>query len=358
MMFKKIYILLLVLTIILLAVPSGNASGWVQAPIDLDLSLSRPPKIGETAELDFSVSISPIWVENEPQSFENARAWVEFSYANHKGSYLEARNTVMIPMDEVLVSGELYWEGNAVENNEIELHGTVRLPREGIWIIRGCFPVEGFGKPLEDRITVAVTENVSEFLGYSNFKYMLAGIFNHLTGRSLSYLSYYPYGHGPQRTLDEDNPTVLTLDIPKIPKAGEEVIISCCIESLLDGPGYSAKIEFARRLGDGSIDKIPGGSLLVDGDLEWRGNLKKGEPVKFSATVIFPENGDWRIQVLGDNLEFPGNLLLDTIEMHINDNKGYYGWGEQIIKWDFGCTPKPAQNIPTIPPYSPPSIPE
>jgi len=358
---KKICILSLVLAIILLAVPSGNVLGFSQAPIDLDLSLSRAPKIGETAELDFSVLIRGLPGDIDPQTLESARAWVEFSYANTKGSYSEAKSAVLMPLDEVLVSGELYWEGNAVENNKIEIHGTVQLPREGVWRITGYFSGEGWARPLEREGTVSVTERVAEFMDSNladrEYKYILDSIFNFLTGRSLRYLRYYPYGHGPQLPLNERNPTVLSLDISKIPKAGEEVTVSCRIDSLLDAPGYSAEIKFARRLGNGSIVEIPADSLLVDSDLRWRGDLKKDEPVEFSATVIFPQNGDWRIQVIGDDPEYRGNLLLDTIKMHIHGDKGYYGWGEQI-KWDFSCKPKPEWDNPSIPTTIPPPIPE
>ena len=341
---KKISVLLLALAITLLAVPSDKVSGLSLVPIEIDLSLSRPPRMGETAELDFSVLIrNAAYYDIDPQSLENARAWVEFSYADTKGSYSEARRAVPVPLDEALVSGELYWEGNAVENEKIELHGTVQLPREGVWIITGYFSVEGWERPMENCVSVAVTENVAEFMGYyfGSPKYILARIFNYFTGRSLNYLNYLPYGRGSQRTLDEKfSPTVLELDIHKIPEAGEEVRISCRIKSLVNVIDYSAEIKFGRRLSDGSIVEIPADTLLVDGDLEWAGYLRKGRPVEFSADVIFPENGDWRVQVFGRHPEKPRLLMTDTMKMHIHGNKGYYGWSEQI-KWDFSCAPKP-----------------
>ena len=105
--------------------------------------------------------------------------------------------------------------------------------------------------------------------------------------------------------------------LKEIPGVGEETILSCRIRSIVDVSDYSVKISFAKRLEDNSILKVPGENILVEGDLEWRGDLKKNEPVEFSATIIFPEEGDWRILVVGDCISNDKLEFADSIEMNI-----------------------------------------
>lgn len=102
--------------------------------------------MGETAELTFTVRIQTLDIGTlgvSESSLKKSRAWVDFYRTNIQGSYSEAKHTVLIPLKEVVVSGETTWEGNALFGY-IELHSRIQLPQEGLWKIEGCFSGEGW----------------------------------------------------------------------------------------------------------------------------------------------------------------------------------------------------------------------
>jgi hypothetical protein len=320
---KKIFILLLALVIILLTIPSCNGTETDSLPsdfrgCDMNLSLFPVPKLGETAELTFIPSrayTQPYPPISGPEDLTNAQAWVAFFYANTRGSYSEARYAVPVPLEEVLVDGELSWEGNALEDELPELHATIQLPREGVWIIIGYLSNKGWEKPLGDWRFFAITEDAAAMMGTDDFE-----------SGPLGYLANFDYGGFGKKIPDESFPVVLELDISKVPRAGEEVTLTCRIDSIINCSDYSAQIYFIRRLEDNSRLEIPGGNLLVDGDLSWEGDLKKGEPVEFSATIKFPEDGDWLVRVLGDHPTEAALSFTDAIKMNINGEMGSFGW--------------------------------
>lgn len=334
MYYKKIFILIPILSVMLISISScfipHGSSSTAEPTSNKALSLSSAPKLNDTAELTFvnNLKFYTTFLDDEPSS-PVVRAWVEFTYANINGSYLEAKHAVPVPLDEVLVSGALAWEGNPYEIEDIlELIGTVQFTREGIWEITGYIEAEGFNSPIIDKLfkeqmRVAVTEDNAAIIGSLEFR----------TG-PLAYLGNFPYGRiSGKRVPDERfNPTILELDISKIPEVGEEATLTCIIRSLVDVPDYSAEFIFSRRLDDSFIFKIPGENFLVDGDLKWNGDLKKNESVQFSASIRFAEEGDWVAQALGDDPRSPGNLIGDGIEMNITDSTRSFGWEERPAK--------------------------
>ena len=323
---------------------TGSLSNAGNTPID-SFALSQAPKTGETAELTFPVELgfytnSP----NLPDDTNNveARAWVEFSYANTQGSYSEAEHGIPIPYDEVLVSGQLAWEGNPFDiNDTLNLGGTIQLPREGIWNITGYLQAEGLDntfmeKTFKEEIRVAVTKDTAKIIK----------IDEDYTG-SLAYLRNFPYGQIDVRDPDEQfSPVIFRLDTSKIPGVGEETLLSCRIRSIVDTADYSINIIIDKRLKDNTIHEMPIESILVEGDLAWQGELKKNEPVEFSATIAFPEEGEWQIRTEGrcssnDKLNFA-----DSIKMNLTSDISYYGWDER--------TSEPLQDIelPGVSPFS------
>jgi len=320
--FRKILILLLVLTIALIAIPGCHSTETGSLPIspwdyksyeEMTLSLSPVPKVGETAELTFDPLTELTGSIPSPENLTKARVWVGFYYANTKGSYSEARYAVPVPLEEVLVSGELSWEGNLLEEGLKELHATIRLPREGVWLVFGFLRGKGWEKPVGTRALFAVTEGAAAIIGTEEFK-----------SGPLSYLANFDYGRVGKRVPDEYDPVVLELDISKLPTIGEEVTLTCRINSIIDYEGYSAEFTFVRLAKYIPVTTVTGESLLVDGDLNWEGDLKKGESVEFSATVKLPECGIWLIAVRGDNPESPGNRLKDEIDMIITSDVQYF----------------------------------
>jgi hypothetical protein len=319
----KMSILLLILAIITLSIAGCNCTdtdSLYLLPEDYigvegtDLLLSPVPKLGETAELTF---IHGAQYNGSEKGLNKCRAWVECYYANTIGSYSEAKYAVPVPLEEVLVSGELTWEGNLFEKGPNLLHATVQLPREGIWIIYGFLQCEGWEKPIGYRDFFAVTGDAAADMSTREFK-----------SGPLGYLDNFSYGKFWKRVPDEDDPVILELDISKVPSVGEEVLLTCHINSIIDLADYSVEFRFGKRGDDGWTTTITGDSLLVDGDLSWEGDLEKCKPVEFSATIKFPEAGDWLAKVVGDHPTSAGILLTDTIEMVITSERGYFGWEE------------------------------
>jgi len=278
------------------------------------LTINPPPKLGQTAELTFTLgTINPYDFSNR-QSLVNARAWVEFYWTNTQGSYSEAKKSVPVPLSEVLVSGNLSWEGNALTTSSITLHSTIQLPREGVWKIMGFFSGEGWSKPADYRIMVAVTKDAAAIMGATDFK-----------SSPVAYLGNFSYGLIGTRTLDEITaPVIVELDISKAPRVGEEAILNCRITSLHDVPDFSAKVNFFK---DGI--KTSGDNLLVQGSLEWFGDLKHGQPVELSASIKFPEEGNWEIRGGGNSLENEANHrggYADILQITIEDDLSFFGF--------------------------------
>jgi hypothetical protein len=346
---KKVSILFLVLAIIPLSVagcngaetdfpdttvsPDTTVPPHTTEPNQMYLSLPQPPKLGETAEL--KLVIAKVSAFSSFEDMESAQAWVEFSHVDLEGSYSQAKYGVPIPLDEVIVSGDLSWEGNIFEEGLPELTATIQLPREGIWVITGYFYSEGltnYQNRLEREIRVLITEETAELMNTQEFK---SGPFG--------YLSHFRYGQFSGRRLPtEYDPVILELDISKIPLVGEEAVVTCHIRSMVDVQNYFVTISFAKRPGDyPPIVFMSGDSFLVDGNLRWGGDLKKDEPTKFSLTVQFPEDGNWQIIASGDCPTNDKLNFTDDMKMSISNDRQFFGWIEYPVDIDYGDTPQP-----------------
>ncbi len=310
-----------------------------QASYSAGLFIKPVPKIGETTELTFSFQIfDPDYVEIN-KGLEDSQAWIEFWWTNPWGSYLEAKQAVRIPVEEVVISGDTTWEGNYKEKGHLELHCIVQLPREGIWRIEGYFTGEGWKKPICGYREVVVSKDIAAQLNSDELK-----------SSPLAYLTNFDYGFlKDSRKLDylteDTRPESIELDISKAPKVREEVTLTCTVASLHDVANWSMQIDFYRRLADNSLVKVQGTELLVKGELQWQGDLKQTEPTVFSTTIKFPEDGDWEIDVNGNSLQSIENQkagAADYFQITISSAISYYGWKPQY----FTPTTKPTQNIP------------
>ncbi|NLD51217.1 MAG: hypothetical protein GX660_29120, partial [Clostridiaceae bacterium] len=298
-------------------------------PVSIDLSFSQLQKSGKMYELKLNAVFNINDKHLESSKMAKVRAWVEFHYANIYGSYSEAKYGEDVPLEEVLVNGDLIWEGNPFDiEDDLDLRGEIQLPREGVWEITGYIESEGSGvstldKRFEEEIRVAVTRDAAVIMGDT---------WEFETG-SLAYLDNFSYGQLSERVPNElFEPVVLELDISRIPGVGEEALITCVIRSLHDVTDFTAEITFIRRTDDNPWLKVSGDNLLVDGDLKWEGNLKQDEPVEFSATIKLPEGGDWQIYAFGD---YPTNEMIgfsDNIKMNISGNIRSFGWEERPLK--------------------------
>jgi len=126
--------------------------------LSVNLGLSHPPKVGETAELTLTVSIYALTnLTHIEQGYGNFKAWVECSWVNTEGSYLESKREIEIPAEQIFPQGNLEWEGALAKGDTVELRGTVRFPKEGIWEIRGYFGTQKPQKWPQRQIRLAVT---------------------------------------------------------------------------------------------------------------------------------------------------------------------------------------------------------
>ena len=279
--------------------------------------LKSIPKTGETAELVFTV-----FGLLANGGLENAKAWIEFWLTNTNGSYLEAKQAVLIPLSEVVISGDTTWQGNYKEKGHLELHCTIKLPEEGVWKIEGYFTGQGWDKPISHYVPIAVSKDFAALLNTDELK-----------SGPLSYINNFDYGFlKDKRKIDWLNasmPIIIELDIPKAPLVGEEATLTCTIASLHDVPDFSETIDFYKRLPNGGEEKANSADFLVSGSLTWQGNLKQVEPTVFSVVIKFPKEGEWEIYAEGNsqeriNKQYAG--YCDTMEIGISSIRSYFGW--------------------------------
>ena len=307
-----------------------------QADFGINVSLNEPPKPGETAELTFWAHTYDANFYTVNQGTENAQAWMEFWWTNPNASYLEAKQAVRIPLEEVVISGDTTWEGNYKEKGHIELHCTIQLPREGIWRIEGYFTGEGWKGPICGYREIFVSKDI-------------AAQMYELKSSSLDYLTYFDYGFlKDARKIDylteDTRPQIVELDISKAPVAGEKVTLTCTVASLHDVANWSMQIEFYRRLAGDARVKVPSSEFLVEGELQWQGDLKQAEPTVFTTTIKFPEEGDWEIVAYGNSQQNIASQKFgadDGIDITITLAISYYGWKTQYFTQTTNTTQNP-----------------
>ncbi|MBN1189587.1 MAG: hypothetical protein JXA46_07540 [Dehalococcoidales bacterium] len=298
-------------------------SGSSDDPEQLTLTLSQVPLWGKTADIILAPYICHPTFQIAPKDLDNVRLWLEFTWANIHGSFSEAETAVPVSPDEVRIGGDTSWQDSMKAGETIELHSTIQLPREGVWAITGYFTGEDWQESLETQIRVAVSKDAAAITGTREFY-----------SSPLAYLGYYGYGQGGGRTLglNEFQPVIMILDISKAPKPGEEVILTCNIHSFYDDlSDFPAQITFSKRTSGNKTTRVSGDRLLVEGELNWVGDLRKGAN-QFSAVIKFPEEGDWKIYV-GNNYPVQYNytvngqhILGDNLELHVSKKLSYFGW--------------------------------
>jgi hypothetical protein len=292
------------------------------------ISLSGVPKPGETADLTVNIDTSEAGGFGQPkEGLAKASAQVGFGWTNIHGSYSEAEHGQAIPPDEVVVSGNSTWQGDALEKALHTFTCKIRFPREGIWTISGTFAADGWTR-LEgaDPIYVAVADGTAMFYYSKDFK-----------SGPLAYLSCFPYGgvsnYPLEVLLTEDNPVRMKLDISRAPRVGEEAVMTCTVNSLHAVNNFKVTPFFDRRTADTIYYHMPGDDLIRNGALSWYGDLKPGVPLVLSAALKFPQEGEWRIQITGKSLP-PGRVYIDGgyqdyLDITINNTRSYYGWPDR-----------------------------
>jgi hypothetical protein len=281
------------------------------------LIISTPslPRLGETFDLTFKISMEGVRMgTDDRRSLIKSRVWIDVYRTNLKGSYSAAKYSVKVPIDEILVSGNTSWQGDASWGGE-ELHCKIKLSQEGLWKIVGS--LSGTSWTLTEYTKYVLLDGISEKYDYYN---------PDSKSGPLGYLGNLNYGEAGHPTLNETTtPIIVEADISKAPKAGEEVTVTASIVSLHDVSDFSAGIKFFKR----SAGWIPSSTIVVSGQSNWIGDLKANQAVQLSANIKLPEPGEWEIYVEGNSKEnlanhFAGyaNSILITIE----PDKSFFGW--------------------------------
>lgn len=92
--------------------------------------------------------------------------------------------------------------------------------------------------------------------------------------------------------FSEFSPLNVTLYMEKAPCLNETAIVICEVKSI----GRSAANTTAAI-------NLPGGAVLVSGNLDWQGDLTADVPVQFSAVIKFVEEGKWTIEAVANHTE-------------------------------------------------------
>jgi hypothetical protein len=261
-------------------------------------------------------------------------AWIQVLWAGIDGPYSEARQYTEIPFEDIVVSGDTSWEGNALETKTIELRSTIHLPKEGKWGFVGQFTGDNWEKPVIRSRYMAVADGLA--IPYYP---------QDLENSPLAYLEHFGYGLAGKLPADEKHPVFLGLDMTHPPLAGEEVTITYLVLSpYYDIDDFKVETDFTRRTEDNEIVKVPAVEIVVNTEIgwdvdawgntiwkDWETDIAKNEVRELTHIIRFPEPGEWQIHIYGSCV-LPENGYYgagDTIKLTITEDKAYYGWQDR-----------------------------
>jgi len=286
-------------------------------PIEVKLTLSHAPKLGETAEAILTI------IANLPsgRNLGNIQAWLEFSQIKTSGSYRESQEILEIASKDVLTAGELNWEGVLTSDAPLEFRADIKFPEEGIWEVTGYMEGDG-GWIRSNRVKVAV-------------QYDRAGIFSSSTPEWMK-------DYSPSMGVALDAPIAAILDLSKPPKLGEYAKLTWSVVSDRDLENVRVWMEFnLMEPGVLRAIKMPNESIFINGALPWEGSLKKGVPVSSTETVAFPDEGDWQVILISIAPAPPTSYSgSDEIYLNVTEERGRWGWAEPHEQ-DWSSVPPP-----------------
>jgi hypothetical protein len=114
------------------------------------------------------------------------------------------------------------------------------------------------------------------------------------------------------------SPLQMDLVLEKLPKLGEEVLITATIYTIMAVSDASAEIQ------------LPEGAKLIDGDLVWQGDLMEDTSVQIQARIAFTEEGNWIIHALTQKRFDENNSIGEekTIYLHVSAEGSEYGFDD------------------------------
>jgi hypothetical protein len=179
---------------------------------------------------------------------------------------LEAPNTtitVYLPEGIELVHGDIHWEGNILKDEVVQITFTVKPIQEGQLVLW------------------SYVESVFSSKRTEHYTYYLVFLTSKDSGQ-VSRTSFYPPSveqMGKLLAVD------LVIRVPQFPEVGEEVAVTFTLQASRDVPNVKAVIILPEEL------------ILIDGVLEWTGDLEKQKEETFQITIRTTESG--RFEILG-----------------------------------------------------------
>lgn len=338
-MLHKITYLLAVLVCLALIIPSFSCVTEQSSDKRLELQMDKAPRLNETVKLSCLRTVS---IRSTSDNTAYEKITLEIERIDPK-----TRLVVEVPPQDVLVAGSLNWEATVKidkPNNRIEVSpqnllaedslnletaasrgvplefsATVKLPYEGNWRI--C--ASSTYRPSDsDCMFLNVAEDSGAF-GYKE--------------------DYAPPVDPYPRTPSEQQPITVELDILEPPRLDEPFQITWGINTIRDIAEASGEVKFYHMEGTEQVS-VPVEKVLINGDVTWKGSLKKDNPLQFSATVKLPEEGDWRIRAVGiDPTQLVPRNAGFSLFLYVGKDKGQWGWTESHEKPLQGPPPLPNQ---------------
>jgi len=114
------------------------------------------------------------------------------------------------------------------------------------------------------------------------------------------------------------SPLQMDLTLEKLPKLGEEILLTATIYTVMDISDASAEIQ------------LPEGAKLIDGDLVWQGDLMEDTSVQIQARVAFTEEGNRIIRALTQKRFDANNSIGEekSIYLHVSAEGSAYGFDD------------------------------
>jgi hypothetical protein len=317
-MFRKITHLFVALVCLALVIPSLScAPGQPAFKKNLTLQLEKAPRLNEPVKLTCIRQTSAFVKPGQQKKSSDNVSQVNIESISPKHEKiavninrldLKTYSGTDVPLKDVLVEGSLAWEGD-MTGEPLKFSATITFPYEGCWSICARSTQHWVDS---DCIVVQITENESMFGCQKDYR----------PGTS----------HNFPITSSQRWPIAVELDIPKPPRLGEPVSLTWSLDSIRDIDGVISEVKFYRMEGTDYVI-VPAEDMLLEGDLSWKGSLKKGNILNFSATVKFTQEGDWRIVAIADSYAEPEPInAASGLYLHTEKDKSRWGWTESHEK--------------------------
>jgi|GEM_PF-2292486 hypothetical protein len=336
-MFHRVTYLLVVLICLALVIPSLSCAPG-QSSKGLELKLEKAPRLNEPVKLKCIRQTSDFFPPGREKKVSDNISQVEGEFvppgqekkASDKPKHekinltvehldLKTRSLKEVPLEGVMVGTSLNWEGD-MTGEPMQFSATIKLPYEGCWSI---FARSTYNPRDIDSVAVQVTEDASMFGCEKDYRPS----------------GSYSFPINPSQRW----PVSVELDIPKPPRLGEPAQLTWSLNSIRDIDGVISEVQFYRMEGTNWV-RVPAEDMLLEGDLSWKGSLKKGNIVDFSATVKFPREGDWGISAIADSYAEQEPINASSgLFLHVEKDKSRWGWTEPHEK-PFDGPPAPPEN--------------